>query len=103
MNRLISKLFSTLFTIVLLLTISRFTSYTLKPFADELVSLTANSGFFINFDFRAGNNLLGGQGYSYSVLNSSGPFSAIGSTTVWLLTSNIYLSRFSNFVFRKKS
>ena len=99
MNRLISKLFSTLFTIVLLLTISRFTSYTLKPFADELVSLTANSGFFINFDFRAGNNLLGGQGYSYSVLNSSGPFSAIGSTTVWLLTSNIYLSRFSNFVF----
>jgi hypothetical protein len=79
--------------------ISRLTSYTLKPFADELVSLTANSGFFTNFDFRAGNDLLGGQGYSYSVLNSSGPFSAIGSTTVWLLTNDIYLSRLSNFVF----
>ena len=99
MNQSVNKLLSTLFTIVLLLTISWFTAYTLKPFADELVSLTANFGFFTNFDFRAGNNLLGAQGYSYSVLNSSGPFSAIGSTAAWLLTKDIYLSRVFNFVF----
>jgi len=99
MNLLTNKLLHTLFTLVLLITISWFTAFTLKPFADELVSLTANSGFFKNFDFRAGNNLLGGQGYSYSVLNSSGPFSAIGSTAGWLLTKDIYLSRLFNFVF----
>ncbi len=99
MKNTVSKSLLTLITTVLLLIISRLTSYTLKPFADELVSLTANSGFFTNFDFRAGNDLLGGQGYSYSVLNSSGPFSAIGSSTVWLLTNDIYLSRLSNFVF----
>jgi len=75
------------------------TSNTLKPFADELVSLTANFGFFNNFDFRAGNNLLGGQGYSYSVLNSSGPFSAVGSVIAWSLTKNIYLTRLFNFIF----
>ena len=30
------------------------TSKTLKPFADEYVSLTSNLGFFTNLDFDAG-------------------------------------------------
>ena len=98
-NHTTSKLLMSLVSIALLLSIARLTAFTLKPFADELVSLTANTGFFINFDFRAGNNLLGGQGYSYSVLNSSGPFSAIGSTLTWLIYKDIYLARMFNFIF----
>jgi hypothetical protein len=99
MNKSKNKLLISLISVVLLITISRVTSFTLRAFPDELVSLTANTGFFTNFDFRAGTYLLGNQGYSYSVLNSSGPLSAVGSSVVWIITKDLYLSRLFNFVF----
>ena len=64
----------------------------IPPFIDEYVSLTSNVNFFKTLDFNAG--ILGG---SYNVYLTSGPVSAVGGVISWILTSNFYIARISNF------
>ena len=70
-------------------------SSSLSAFVDEYLSLASNSSFFKNFDFNAGPV---GKG-SYSVILTSGPLSAVGSVVGWMITKNLIISRFFNFIF----
>ena len=67
-------IFVYLFQISVLFYLFYITSKTLKPFADEYVSLTSNLGFFTSLDFDAGID----HGGSYGVELTSGPISALG-------------------------
>ena len=49
------------------------TSYTLKPWEDELISLTSSTNFFKNLDFLPSNSY---ENYSYGL--TSGILSAVG-------------------------
>lgn len=70
-------------------------SSSLSSFVDEYLSLASNSSFFKNFDFNAGPV---GEG-SYSVILTSGPLSAVGSVVGWMITKDLIISRFFNFIF----
>ena len=70
-------------------------SSSLSAFVDEYLSLASNSSFFKNFDFNAGPV---GEG-SYSVILTSGPLSAVGSVVGWMITKDLIISRFFNFIF----
>ncbi len=70
------------------------TSKTLKPFADEYVSLTSNLGFFTNLDFDAGID----NGGSYGVELTSGPISAVGGVLGLIFFQDLITARFLNFV-----
>jgi hypothetical protein len=65
----------------------------IPKFIDEYISLASNYNFFTTLDFNAG----GFVGGSYSVLLTSGPISAIGGVLGWGLTTNLIISRISNF------
>ena len=65
----------------------------IPKFIDEYISLASNYNFFTTLDFNAG----GFVGGSYSVLLTSGPISALGGVLGWGLTSNLIISRISNF------
>lgn len=73
------------------------TSNTLPPFRDEIVSLTANVGFFLN-----GLNFEGPRGTIFEGLYNpyltSPPLSAVGSSLAWKFTDNFDILRISNFV-----
>ena len=72
------------------------TSNTLPPFRDEIVSLTANVGFFLN-----GLNFEGPRGTIFEGLYNpyltSPPLSAVGSSLAWKFTDNFDILRISNF------
>ena len=70
------------------------TSKTLKPFADEYVSLTSNLGFFTNLNFDAGID----HGGSYGVELTSGPLSALGGVLGLTIFKNLITARFLNFI-----
>lgn len=70
------------------------TSKTLKPFADEYVSLTSNLGFFTSLDFNAGIDF----GGSYGVELTSGPISALGGVLGLGIFKNLITARFINFI-----
>ena len=70
------------------------TSKTLKPFADEYVSLTSNLGFFTNLDFDAGID----NGGSYGVELTSGPISGIGGVLGLIIFQDLITARFLNFL-----
>ena len=73
------------------------TSTSLRPFIDEIISLTSNIGFFSNLDFSSARNTVYGDPYSPNL--TTGPLSAIGSALGWNITSNIYALRIINFYF----
>lgn len=73
------------------------TSKTLQPYVDEIVSITANLGFFFDrFNFEGPRGTIY-QGI-YSPFLTSPPLSAVGTVLSWKLTNNFYLIRFSNFL-----
>ena len=82
--------------------ISFFSSFyktkTLKPWSDEIVSLVSNYNFYLN-NF----NFIGPYGTeyftSYSPKLTAGPISSIGAVISWVFTDNIYIIRFSNFIY----
>ena len=71
---------------------------TLKPWSDEIVSLVSNYNFYLN-NF----NFIGPYGTeyftSYSPKLTAGPISSIGAVISWVFTDNIYIIRFSNFIY----
>ena len=74
------------------------TSQSLPPFHDEVVSLSANIGFFLNnlnFEGPKGTVYEG----LYSPFLSSPPLSAVGSAVGWIFTENLNLIRLSNFIY----
>ena len=74
------------------------TSQSLPPFHDEVVSLSANIGFFLNnlnFEGPKGTIYEG----LYSPFLSSPPLSAVGSAVGWIFTENLNLIRLSNFIY----
>ena len=73
------------------------TSQTLPPFRDEIVSLSANIGFFLNgLNFEGPRETIF-QGL-YSPYLTSPPLSAVGSSLAWYFTDNFNIIRLSNFV-----
>ena len=73
------------------------TSKSLRPFIDEIISLTSSIGFFSNFDFSSARNTVYGDSYSPNL--TTGPLPAIGSALGWKITNNIYTLRVINFYF----
>ena len=72
------------------------TSQTLPPFNDEIVSLSANIGFFLNsLNFEGPRETIF-QGL-YSPYLTSPPLSAVGSSLAWSFTDNFNIIRLSNF------
>ena len=72
------------------------TSQTLPPFRDEIVSLSANIGFFLNgLNFEGPRETIF-QGL-YSPYLTSPPLSAVGSSLAWSFTDNFNIIRLSNF------
>ena len=73
------------------------TSKTLPPFRDEIVSLTANVGFFLNgLNFEGPVDTIF-EGL-YNPYLTSPPLSAVGSSLAWMFTDNFDILRISNFV-----
>ncbi len=70
------------------------TSYTLKPWEDELISLTSSTNFFKNLDFLPSNSY---ENYSYGL--TSGILSAVGGVIGWNLTQSFIVTRIVNFVY----
>ena len=87
-------IFVYLFQISVLFYLFYITSKTLKPFADEYVSLTSNLGFFTSLDFDAGID----HGGSYGVELTSGPISAIGGVLGLTIFKDLITARFLNFI-----
>tara|TARA_B110000003_G_C16654642_1_gene535950 strand:- start:19752 stop:21101 length:1350 start_codon:yes stop_codon:yes gene_type:complete len=73
------------------------TSTSLRPFIDEIISLTSSIGFFSNFDFSSARDTVYGDSFSPNF--TTGPFPAIGSALGWNITNNIYTLRIINFYF----
>jgi len=80
--------------LILLFVFEYLVSQTLKSFGDEYISLAANFGFFTQLNFDAGF----ANGGSYGVELTSGPISALGGVIGWVLTKNLLIARFSNFL-----
>jgi len=70
------------------------TSYTLKPWEDELISLTSNINFFKTLNFMPSISY---ENYSYGL--TSGISSSIGGVIGWNLTKSFVVSRIFNFVY----
>ena len=70
------------------------TSYTLKPWEDELISLTSSSNFFKNLNFLPSNSY---GNYSYGL--TSGILSAVGGVIGWNITQSFVVSRIANFLY----
>tara|TARA_X000000950_G_scaffold289076_1_gene409574 strand:- start:761 stop:2089 length:1329 start_codon:yes stop_codon:yes gene_type:complete len=80
--------------LILLFVFEYLVSQTLKSFGDEYISLAANFGFFTQLNFDAGFD----NGGSYGVELTSGPISALGGVIGWILTKNLLIARFTNFL-----
>lgn len=73
------------------------TSYSLPPFRDEIVSLTANVGFFLKgLNFEGPKNTIF-EGL-YNPYLTSPPLSAVGSSFAWKFSDNLNSIRISNFL-----
>jgi len=70
------------------------TSYTLKPWEDELISLTSSVNFFKTLNFMPSTSY---GNYSYGL--TSGILSAIGGVVGWNLTQSFVFTRIFNFVY----
>src|SRR6056300_1679300 len=70
------------------------TSYTLKPWEDELISLTSSSNFFKNLNFLPSSSY---GNYSYGL--TSGILSAIGGVIGWNVSQSFIVSRVANFLY----
>lgn len=70
------------------------TSYTLKPWEDELISLTSSSNFFTNLNFLPSSSY---GNYSYGL--TSGILSAIGGVVGWNVSQSFVVSRVANFIY----
>ena len=72
------------------------TSSTLPPFRDEIVSLVANTGFFLNgFSFEGPRQTIF-EGL-YNPFLTSPPLSAVGSSIAWSFLDDFNLIRLANF------
>ena len=72
------------------------TSSTLPPFRDEIVSLVANTGFFLNgFSFEGPKQTIF-EGL-YNPFLTSPPLSAVGSSIAWSFLNDFNLIRLANF------
>tara|TARA_A100001035_G_scaffold52023_2_gene37931 strand:+ start:537 stop:1865 length:1329 start_codon:yes stop_codon:yes gene_type:complete len=80
--------------LILLFVFEYLVSQTLKSFGDEYISLASNYGFFTQLNFDAGFD----NGGSYGVELTSGPISALGGVVGWILTKNLLIARFFNFL-----
>ena len=80
--------------LILLFIFEYLVSQTLKSFGDEYISLASNHGFFTQLNFDAGFD----NGGSYGVELTSGPISALGGVVGWILTKNLLIARFFNFL-----
>jgi len=73
------------------------TSSTLPPFRDEIVSLVANTGFFLNgFSFEGPRQTIF-EGL-YNPFLTSPPLSAVGSSIAWSFFNDFNLIRLANFL-----
>ncbi len=89
--------FFLLFYFILLFYFVYKTSNTLPPFRDEIVSLTANIGFFLNgLNFEGPTDTIF-EGL-YNPFLTSPPLSAVGSSLAWKFTDNFNIIRVSNFL-----
>jgi len=70
------------------------TSYTLKPWEDELISLTSSSNFFKNLNFLPSNSY---GNYSYGL--TSGILAAVGGVIGWNISQSFVVSRVANFLY----
>ena len=70
------------------------TSYTLKPWEDELISLTSSSNFFMNLIFLPSSSY---GNYSYAL--TSGILSAIGGVIGWNVSQSFVVARVANFLY----
>ena len=70
------------------------TSYTLKPWEDELISLTSSSNFFMNLNFLPSSSY---GNYSYAL--TSGILSAIGGVIGWNVSQSFVVARVANFLY----
>ena len=70
------------------------TSNTLKPWEDELISLTSSSNFFMNLNFLPSSSY---GNYSYAL--TSGILSAIGGVIGWNVSQSFVVARVANFLY----
>ena len=67
------------------------TSFTLKPWEDEIIALTSSINFYSSLDFLPNNSY---DNYSYGL--TSGILSSIGGVIGWTITKDFIFTRFFN-------
>ena len=70
------------------------TSFTLKPWEDEIIALTSSLNFYTNLDFLPNTSY---DNYSYGL--TSGILSSIGGVIGWSVTKDFVLTRVMNFIY----
>ena len=83
-----------LFGIYLVLLLTYKTSFTLKPWEDEIIALTSNLSFFTRLDFLPNNSY---ENFSYGL--TSGILSSVGGVVGWSITKDLVLTRVLNFIY----
>jgi len=73
------------------------TSFILRPFIDEIISLSAATNFFQNLNFSGPKSTMYETPYNPNL--TTGPLSAFGSYIGWSITKNIYYTRIFNFIY----
>lgn len=89
--------FLTFLQVTLVLLIAYKTSFTLRPFIDEIVSLSSTNNFFKTLEFKGPENTVYGNSYSPNL--TTGPLVTIGSNIGVVFFKDLYIIRYFNFLF----
>ena len=87
----------TFLQVTLVLLIAYKTSFTLRPFIDEIVSLSSTNNFFKTLEFKGPENTVYGNSYSPNL--TTGPLVTIGSNIGVVFFKDLYIIRYFNFLF----